>query len=58
MASNSRVLYVGMTNNLCRRVYEHKHEVVEGFTKRYKVTRLVYYEETNDVRLASQGRSK
>jgi putative endonuclease len=52
MASNSRVLYVGMTNNLCRRVYEHKHEVVEGFTKRYKVTRLVYYEESNDVRVA------
>lgn len=53
-ASNSRVIYVGMTNDLCRRVYEHKHKMVDGFTKRYNVDKLVYYEETNDVRVAIQ----
>ena len=52
LASNSHVLYVGMTNDLCRRMCEHKHKINEGFTKRYKVDRLVYYEEANDVRLA------
>ncbi len=51
-ASFSRVLYVGMTDNLCRRVYEHKHKVFKGFTSRYNVDRLVYYEETNDVWVA------
>ncbi len=51
-ASNSHVIYVGMTNDLCRRVYEHKHKLTDAFTKRYNVDKLVYYEETNDVRLA------
>ena len=51
-ASNSHVIYVGMTNDLCRRMYEHKHKLTDGFTKRYNVDKLVYYEETNDVRLA------
>ena len=51
-ASNSRVIYAGMTNDLCRRMYEHKHNLTDGFTKRYNVDKLVYYEETNDVRLA------
>jgi len=41
-------LYIGVTNNLVRRVYEHKSEKVEGFTKRHHVDRLVYYEETPD----------
>lgn len=44
MASRSRVLYVGMTNNLERRVYEHKTGCTDGFTKRYNVSRLVWYE--------------
>jgi len=38
------VLYVGITNNLIRRVYEHKEKFVDGFTKKYNVTKLVYYE--------------
>ena len=46
------VMYIGVTNDLTRRLYEHKHELVEGFTKRYHVHKLVYYEETNDVRAA------
>lgn len=43
MASRSRVLYVGMTNNLARRVREHKRKEADGFTARYNVTRLVWY---------------
>ena len=47
-------LYIGMTNDLIRRVYEHKQGVVDGFTKTYRVDRLVYYEQTDDVRSAIQ----
>ncbi len=47
-------LYVGMTNDLVRRVYEHRNDVVEGFTKQYQVHRLVYFEQTDDVRSAIQ----
>jgi putative endonuclease len=46
------VLYTGVTNSLKRRVLEHKEKLVEGFTKRYNVTKLVYYEVTEDVRAA------
>ncbi len=46
MASRSRVLYVGVTNDLQRRVWEHKSHAVPGFTDRYNVTRLVHFEET------------
>ena len=49
---NHRVLYVGVTNNLERRLYEHKHELVDGFTKRYHVHKLVFFETTTDVRAA------
>ncbi len=38
-----------MTSNLTRRVYQHKHDLIEGFTQKYGVHRLVYYESTNDV---------
>ncbi len=41
-----------MTNNLIRRVYEHKNELIDGFTKKYGVKNLVYYEQTNDVNSA------
>lgn len=43
------VLYVGVTNNLTRRIYEHKHKLVEGFTKRYNLTKLVYHEEFQNI---------
>ncbi|MFA6410418.1 MAG: GIY-YIG nuclease family protein [Candidatus Buchananbacteria bacterium] len=49
MASASGTLYVGMTNNLARRAWEHKNEVVEGFTKKYGCKKLVYYEVGSDV---------
>jgi len=49
MANRSKTLYVGMTNHLQRRVYEHKHMVKDGFTRRYLVDRLLYYEVTDDV---------
>ena len=52
MASKSHVLYVGLTNDLQRRVEQHKQKLVEGFTARYNITRLVYYEVTNDVHVA------
>jgi len=43
-SKNHRVLYVGVTKNIVKRVYEHKQGFVEGFTKKYNVKRLVYYE--------------
>jgi putative endonuclease len=42
-------LYIGVTNDLVKRVYEHKNDLVEGFTKKYGVHQLVYFEQTNDV---------
>ncbi len=50
--SRNSVFYVGITNNLARRVYEHKMGIVEGFTKKHNVKMLVYYEQFEDVRLA------
>ena len=46
------VMYIGVTNDLERRLYEHKQELVEGFTKRYHIHKLVYFEQTGDVRAA------
>ena len=43
------MLYIGVTSNLVKRIYEHKHDLVEGFTKRYHIHNLVYYEVTDDV---------
>ena len=47
-------LYIGVTNNLERRIYEHKNDLVRGFTKKYEVHNLVYYEGTNDIYTALQ----
>ena len=49
MASRTRVLYTGVTNNLARRVNEHKQGLNTGFTSRYRVSRLVYFEEFADI---------
>jgi len=51
-ASISGVLYIGVTSNLQNRVWQHKNKVVKGFTKKYNVDRLVYFEQTEDVRSA------
>lgn len=48
MSSKTRVLYIGMTNNLFRRMYEHKNKINKGFTAKYNVDNLVYFEEVND----------
>jgi putative endonuclease len=50
LASKSRRLYIGVTNNLERRMWEHKNKVVEGFTKQYNIDRLIYFEDITDVR--------
>ncbi len=46
---NNKVLYTGITNDLERRIYEHKNKLVKGFTSKYNVDKLVYYEYTSDV---------
>ena len=46
---NNKVMYVGVTNDLERRIYEHKEKVVKGFTQKYNVNKLVYYEQTSDI---------
>ena len=57
MTNKSKTLYTGVTDNLERRVYEHKKKLLGGFTKRYNITKLVYYEVTNDIHVAI-GREK
>ena len=52
MSNKSKTLYTGMTNNLQRRVYEHKNKLIKGFTSKYNITKLVHFEETNDVNSA------
>jgi putative endonuclease len=47
-------LYIGVTNDLIKRIYEHKNDLVDGFTKKYRVHMLVYFEQTNDIRTALQ----
>jgi len=49
---NNKVMYVGVTNDLARRIYEHKTKVVPGFTEKYNLGKLVYFEETSDVQVA------
>ena len=43
------MLYIGITNDLNRRVYEHKEKLVDGFTKKYNITKLIYYEVFEDI---------
>ncbi|MDD3678555.1 MAG: GIY-YIG nuclease family protein [Dehalococcoidales bacterium] len=49
MTNGKRTLYTGVTNNLYRRVYEHKEKLIPGFTKRYNIDYLVYVESTSDI---------
>lgn len=43
------VLYVGVTNDLIKRIYQHKQKLLDGFTKRYNITKLVYYEVFSEI---------
>ncbi len=49
---NNRVIYTGVTNNLERRLYEHKNKKINGFSEKYNVNKLVYFEKTSDVESA------
>ncbi|MBI3583592.1 MAG: GIY-YIG nuclease family protein [Nitrospinae bacterium] len=49
---SNKVLYIGVTNDLARRMFEHKNKLVEGFSYKYNIKKLVYYEWTNDVKSA------
>lgn len=49
---NNKVMYIGVTKNLERRIAEHRQELVEGFTKKYHVHKLVYFEHYEDIQLA------
>ena len=57
MSNKRGTLYTGVTNNMERRVYEHKNKLIEGFTKKYNVTRLVYFDSTDDI-VAAISREK
>jgi len=49
MTNNSKTLYIGMTSKLRDRIWQHKNKLVEGFTKKYNIDKLIYYEQTEDV---------
>ncbi len=49
LSNVSKTLYIGVTNNLERRMYEHKNKLINGFTKKYNLTKLIYYETTSDI---------
>ena len=45
----NKVFYIGVTDNLIRRIFEHKNKLVEGFSQKYNLNKLIFYEETNDI---------
>jgi putative endonuclease len=54
MASRSKTLYTGVTDDLVKRVFEHKNKLIKGFTMKYNVTNLIYYDVVDDVQAAIQ----
>lgn len=55
---NNKVIYTGITNNLLLRVYQHKNKLIEGFTKKYNVNKLVYFQEFYDANEAISAEKK
>ena len=49
ITNNSRILYIGVTDDLNRRLYEHTNKLIDGFTKKYNLTKLVYFETFNQI---------
>ena len=49
MTNHSKTLYIGVTSNIQRRVWEHKEKIIEGFTKKYNINKLIYYELIEDM---------
>jgi putative endonuclease len=58
MTNTSRTLYTGVTNDLERRVHEHKHKLIEGFTSKYNITQLVWYDVFPDIQQAIEGEKR
>ena len=54
LSNKSKTLHIGVTNDLQRRIYEHKHKLINGFTKKYNLTSLVYFETFNNMQDAIQ----
>ena len=52
LVNKSKMLYTGVTSNLEKRIYEHRHHLINGYTKKYNINKLVYFEETNDINAA------
>ena len=52
IASKTGTLYIGITNNLVRRIYEHKNNLTDGFSKKYSCHKLIYYEQCADINVA------
>jgi len=52
LTNRSKTIYTGVTNDLQRRLYEHRNKMIPGFTSKYRIDKLVYFEETNDIEVA------
>jgi putative endonuclease len=52
LTNNSRTLYIGVTNDLRRRIYEHKNKMIDGFSKKYNMSKLVFFEVYNEIETA------
>lgn len=55
---NNKMLYVGVTNNLQRRIFEHKQKLISGYTAKYNLNKLVYYQEFSDINEAIAAEKK
>jgi len=58
LSSNTGTLYIGMTNNITRRLYEHQNNLIKGFTSKYAVHNLIYYEEFSDPLVAIEAEKR